>query len=252
MANQGPSLLSALFNYVVAQADAVPVPVAQSLKGICAAGDILCEMTDGKRHLLPLLSTIINTAEETTGINRYYSGPVALCLVGALGANYIYRKYKPKSAFDLLLNIVKAEFGNSVIAIEIFNALKKSIEESIDKEVEQFTQKFATTSQGMAKDAKEAAKDKLTKALFDRLMPVLAQNLNANKEELKATAQAASSPIADLIGATVQLPAIPGAQCDAAPVRSFQAQAQAQLKDIVSAKIVNQSEVVQSLKAKAQ
>ncbi len=232
MSQLGPEagLISALFNYATQNINNMTPPASNAM---CALGDLLCEVSNGNYALPTMMSSIIATAEATTGINRYYSGPVALLFVGA----YFYRKYNAKTAFDLILNTIKTEFGDKSVALEIFNGFKKAIEEAADKQVEEFISKYKTTNSGMDQKAKDNARNKFTEELIKGFMPNLLQNLRANKNTLETQAKdVADSVINDMANVSV-LPAIPGAQN--APAQLLQVAAKKELSRFIRENIVS-------------
>ncbi|MGD9591009.1 MAG: hypothetical protein AB7V32_00645 [Candidatus Berkiella sp.] len=240
MSQSGPqALVSACYHYIMDMLFASKAIVEEPQKLVCAAGDIFCETTDGKWGLPSKLSALINTVEEKTGINRYYSGPATLLVVGAIAGNHIYRKYGIKPILDEIRKLIEIEFGKSAIAREIFEAIKKAIEEEIDRRIEDFIGKFQHTNATLSANERADQRKQFIKQLYDEMMPQLAQNLKENKTQIESQAQIAAFPIADIIAQQV----IPGAQNDANRDNQEQ-RARKSLKDLLAKNVVAKSRQV--------
>lgn len=240
MASDGPinsGLITSLYAYLTQ--NLAPIPMDASLQGVCKAGDLLCEHTDGKRHLPGLMSNIINTSENLTGIDRHISGLAGLGLSGFLLLRKLYQRYNAKTFQDLILNIIKAEFGDPKVALEIFNALIKNIDDAIDVLLDDFLSKFPNAANAQSVNEKAELRNRFSKQVVDRVLEGLKADLQANKEQLLEQAQQASMPLNDMVEQIKNpIPAIPGAQ--SAPGKQETA-ARDSLNELVKNNIINKA-----------
>lgn len=155
---------------------------------VCQAGDIACELTDGKHQLPSYISNFFAKAEEYTGVSKYISGPVAAGLIGTIFVGYLYKRYQAKDAMDLINNIIKKEFGP--VAAEVFEAFKKAVEAAIEKAINDMLSNFSANAK-MSTKALEQAKNEVRKSKLEGLLPTLAQTLKEHKASIEKDAKLA-------------------------------------------------------------
>lgn len=228
MSNYGPTpLVKALLDYFKAKSPeiivemAVPCLAEEAPKVVCDPSNIMCRLSEAKDSLVPYI--------EQSGLSKENSSYVASAVIGAIGLRYLYNRFSASNPYDLIKNIINAEFGkNSPIAMEIFNAFEKSIQDAIDAQLKELEDKYKTLNKDLSVKEKTDFIQSNQQIALDKAKAQMEHGLKANKPQLLANAQAVINAPEN-----VAAPVAAGAQAAIGPQMSAKAQARNELQEMV-------------------